>query len=227
MVTIKHSKRFRESAVKVEQRPYTLDDAITLLLSLPKTKFDQTVELHISLGIDPKQSDQTLRGAISLPQGIGGTKKVICFVDGAAAEQAKAAGATEAGADDLIAKVSGGWLDFDVAIAHPSLMSKVGKLGRVLGPQGKMPSPKAGTVTADVVQAVREFAAGKVEFRNDDGGNLHAIVGKVSFAAPALKQNVEAFLEHIRRIRPASVKGVYIKSLTLTATMSPGIKLAM
>ena len=123
--------------------------------------------------------------------------------------------------------MQGGWLDFDVAIAHPSLMSKVGKLGRVLGPQGKMPSPKAGTVTPDVVQAVREFAAGKVEFRNDDGGNLHVMVGKVSFAAPALKQNVEAFLEHIRRIRPVSAKGVFIKSMTLSATMSPGIKLAL
>jgi large subunit ribosomal protein L1 len=223
----KHSKRFRESAGKVEARSYTLDEAIALLQAMPKTKFDQTVELHMNLGIDPKQSDQTLRGALSLPQGIGATKRVICFVDGAAAEQAKAAGAAEAGADDLIAKVQGGWLDFDVAIAHPSLMSKVGKLGRVLGPQGKMPSPKAGTVTPDVVQAVREFAAGKVEFRNDDGGNLHVIVGKVSFAAPALKQNVEAFLEHIRRIRPVSAKGVFIKSMTLTATMSPGIKLVL
>jgi len=222
-----HSKRYRSGAAKVEQRAYGLDEAIALLLSMPKTKFDQTVEVHLRLGIDPKQSDQTIRGAVSLPAGIGKTKKVVAFCEGPAVEAAKKAGAMEAGSEELIAKVQGGWMDFDVAVAHPALMPKVSKLGRVLGPQGKMPSPKAGTVGPDVATLVREFAAGKVEFRNDDTGNVHAIVGKLSFTAEALKQNLEAFLEHIRRMKPTSTKGVYIRSACLTATMSPGIRLAL
>ena len=225
-----HSKRYKGGAAKVEARPYPLEEAVTLLLTMPKTKFDQTVELHLHLGIDPKQSDQTIRGSVSLPAGVGQTKKVIAFVDPAVpglAEEAKKAGALEAGGDDLVAKIQGGWTDFDVAVAHPSLMPKVSKLSRILGPQGKMPSPKAGTVGPDVATLVREFAAGKVEFRNDDTGNVHAIVGKVSFDPAALKQNVEAFLEHIRRMKPASAKGIFIRSATLTATMSPGIRLAI
>ncbi len=221
----KHSKRYREGRAKVENRRYSVDEAVALLKSFPKTKFDQSVEIHLNLGIDPKQSDQIVRGSLSLPAGIGKSRKVVAFVPENLAAEAKKAGAAEAGADELVEKVMGGWTDFDVAIAHPALMSKVGKLGRVLGPQGKMPSPKAGTVTPDVVTAISEFAAGKVEFRNDDSGNIHCVVGKMSFEAPAMKQNIEAFLSYVRKIRPAAAKGVYIKSITLTATMSPGIAL--
>jgi large subunit ribosomal protein L1 len=185
--------------------------------------FDQTVEIVLHLGIDPKQADQAIRGSVSLPKGIGASKKVIVFCADEMVADAKAAGAIEAGADALIAKVTDGWMDFDVAIAHPQLMGKVGKLGRILGPQGKMPSPKGGTVTPDVVTAVKEYAAGKLEYRNDDGGNVHAIVGKVSFEPADLKQNIEAFIGHIRRAKPATAKGQYIKKVVISATMTPGV----
>ncbi|MEK6674967.1 MAG: 50S ribosomal protein L1 [Planctomycetota bacterium] len=188
---------------------------------------DQTIEIVVHLGIDPRQADQALRGAISLPKGIGKTRKVIAFCDGAMAEAAKAAGAVEAGADELIDKVQKGWFEFDVAIAHPSLMGKVGKLGRVLGPQGKMPTPKAGTVTPDVLTAVKEFGAGRIEFRNDDGGNVHLPVGKASFPASDLKDNIDAVLKHLNRIKPASSKGHYIKKVTLSGTRTPGVQLSL
>lgn len=223
----RHGKRYKEATARIEKKAYSLDEALELLQSLPRTKFDQTVELHLKLGIDPRQSDQIIRGSISLPAGIGAERKVICFAEGEAAEQAAEAGAVEVGSDELVAKIQGGWLDFDVAVAHPSMMPKVGKLGRLLGPQGKMPSPKAGTVLPDVAQAVKEFAAGKVEYRNDDTANLHAIVGKLSFDAAALKQNIEAFIDHIRRARPASAKGVFIRSVSIAGTMTPGIRIAV
>lgn len=184
---------------------------------------DQTVELCVHLGIDPKQADQMIRGAISLPKGIGKARTVIAFCEGAAAEAARAAGAKEAGSDELIAKVEGGWFDFDVAIAHPALMGKVSKLGRVLGPQGKMPTPKAGTVTPDVAAAVKEFSAGRLEFRNDDGGNVHIPVGKSSFSAADLVENVDAALKHLTRIKPSAAKGHYIKRAVLSATHSPSV----
>lgn len=189
----------------------------------PRKGADQTVEICLHLGIDPRQADQMLRGAISLPKGLGKSRRVIAFCDGAMIDAAKAAGATEAGADALIEKVNGGWSDFDVAVAHPSLMGKVGKLGRVLGPQGKMPSPKAGTVTADVGQAVKEFTAGRIEFRNDDGGNVHLPVGKISFAQDDLKTNVEAVLEHFRKLKPATAKGTYFKRVCLSGTRTPSV----
>ncbi|MBN1489637.1 MAG: 50S ribosomal protein L1 [Phycisphaerae bacterium] len=185
--------------------------------------FDQTVELVMHLGIDPRQADQAVRGSLSLPKGIGATKTVIAFCPEGMVEAAKAAGAVEAGGDELVAKITEGWMDFDVAIAHPQLMGRVGKLGRVLGPQGKMPSPKSGTVTPDVVTAVKEYAAGKVEYRNDDGGNVHAVVGKVSFASPDLQENIEAFVAHIRKAKPAAAKGQYIKKVAISATMTPGV----
>jgi large subunit ribosomal protein L1 len=166
-----------------------------------------------------------LRGSISLPKGIGASKKVIAFCNEGDVAAAKAAGALEAGADELIDKVNKGWMDFDVAIAHPSLMGKVGKLGRVLGPQGKMPSPKSGTVTPDILTAVKEYSAGKVEFRNDAGGNIHAVVGKLSFGEDDLKANIAAFVEHIRRLKPASAKGHYIKKVCISGTMTPAIEL--
>jgi large subunit ribosomal protein L1 len=166
-----------------------------------------------------------IRGAVSLPRGIGKAKKVIAFCEGDDAEKAKAAGATEVGMDDLIKKVSDGWTDFDVAIAHPRSMGKVGKLGRVLGPQGKMPTPKNGTVTDQIELAVKEFAAGKIEFRNDAGGNVHAIVGKSSFSQDDLKENINAFVSHIRRMKPPTSKGVFMKKVCVSGTMSPAIEL--
>ena len=185
----------------------------------------QTVELVIHLGIDPKQADQMLRGSMSLPKGTGQTKKVIAFCDTELAEKATAAGAIEAGGQELIEKISKGWMEFDVAIAHPSMMGKVGKLGRVLGPQGKMPSPKAGTVTQDVETAVREFAAGKLEYRNDAGGNIHLRVGKTDFATPDLQENIEAVVQQMNRIKPAASKGTYFKKVCLSATRTPSVTL--
>jgi large subunit ribosomal protein L1 len=188
---------------------------------------DQTVEIALHLGIDPRQADQMLRGAISLPKGIGKARRVIAFCDDASAEAAKAAGAVEAGGDELVKKIEDGWFEFDVAIAHPSMMGKVGKLGRVLGPQGKMPSPKAGTVTAKVAEAVKDFAGGRLEFRNDAGGNIHLPVGKVSFADADLKTNVEAVLDHFARIKPSAAKGQYIKRVCLSATHTPSVTIAI
>ena len=187
---------------------------------------DQTIELVVHLGIDPKQADQMLRGAISLPKGIGKTRTVIAFCDGALIDAAKAAGAIEAGADELIDKIQKGWSEFDVAVAHPSLMGKVGKLGRVLGPLGKMPTPKAGTVTPDVVTAVKEFGAGRIEFRNDDGGNIHLPVGRASFAVGDLVENIEAAMKHLHRIKPAASKGHYVKKVCISGTRTPSVILA-
>ncbi len=188
---------------------------------------DQTVELVMHLGIDPRQADQMLRGAISLPKGIGKARRVIAFCDGDAVQAAQDAGAVEAGGEELVKKIQDGWMDFDVAIAHPSMMGKVGKLGRVLGPQGKMPTPKAGTVTPDVATAVKEFAAGRLEFRNDSGGNIHLPVGKVSFSAEDLKANIEAVIQHMTRLKPSSTKGQYIKRASISATRTPSVTLSM
>jgi large subunit ribosomal protein L1 len=187
---------------------------------------DQTVDIALHLGIDPKNAEQMLRGAISLPKGIGKSRRVIAFCDAATAEQAKAAGAVEAGAEELVAKVEGGWFDFDVAVAHPSMMGKVGKLGRVLGPQGKMPTPKAGTVTPDIVKMVKEFSGGRLEFRNDDGGNVHLPVGRTSFSDEDLKANIDAVIDHFVRIKPSSAKGQYLKKISLSATRTPGVNVA-
>ena len=216
-------KRYRQDEKKRPDKPVPLEDAIKTLKTFSKTKFDQTVDLVAHLGIDSRQAEQAIRGSVSLPKGIGATKKVIAFCGDADAEAAKKAGAIEAGGDELIDKVQKGWMDFDVAIAHPSMMGKVGKLGRVLGPQGKMPSPKSGTVTPDIATAVREYAAGKVEFRNDKGGNLHAVVGKLSFSEADLKENVVAFMDHIRRMKPPTAEGQFIKKLALSGTMTPSV----
>lgn len=221
----KRSKRYANDFKKAVEEPQSIAAAVKKLKSFATTKFDQSVDIAMHLGVDPKQADQGIRGAVSLPNGIGKARKVIAFCEDSEAEAAKQAGAIEAGADELIKKVADGWLDFDVAIASPKIMGKAGKLGKVLGPQGKMPSPKNGTVTADVVNAVKEFAAGKVEFRNDAGGNVHAVVGKLSFDEAKLAENITAFIDHIKRMRPSSVKGAYIKKMCLSATMSPGVLL--
>lgn len=188
---------------------------------------DQAVELVVHLGIDAKQADQLLRGSLSLPKGVGKSRKVIAFCPEEDVEKAKAAGAIEAGIDELVAKISGGWTDFDVAVAHPMVMGKVGKLGRILGPSGKMPSPKSGTVTKDVEIAVKEFAAGKVEYRNDAGGNLHVAVGRTSFAVSDLQENIEFFMAHVHKIKPASAKGQYIKHVCLSGTWTPSVTVAV
>jgi len=219
----KRSKRYSADEQKAAKEVLSLTDAVKKVKTFGSTKFDQTVECIMHLGIDPKQADQMIRGAISLPYGIGKARRVIAFCEDSEAEAAKAAGAIEAGCDDLIEKVSKGWLDFDVAIAAPKVMGKAGKLGRILGPQGKMPSPKNGTVTPKVVEAVKEFAAGKVEFRNDTGGNIHAVVGKLSFEADKLQGNIEAFIQHINKMKPQALKGTYVKKICLTATMSPSV----
>ena len=219
------SKRYKAEAEKVGKEAIPLADAVEKVKSFSTVKFDQSVECVLNLGIDPKQADQMIRGSISLPHGLGKQKKVIAFCE--EAQEAKKAGAIEAGVDDLVKKVSDGWMDFDVAIASPKVMGKVGKLGRVLGPQGKMPSPKNGTVTADVVTAVGEFAAGKIEFRNDAGGNVHAVVGKQSFDVKKLTENIEAFVDHIKKMKPSSAKGAYIKKMSLSATMSPGVNVSI
>ncbi|MHC4551253.1 MAG: 50S ribosomal protein L1 [Planctomycetota bacterium] len=219
----KRSKRYTTDAQEAVVEPVSLADAVKKVKSFASTKFDQSVECVMHLGIDPKQADQMIRGAISLPHGIGKARKVIAFCEDSDAEAAKAAGAIEAGCDELVAKVADGWLDFDVAIASPKVMGKAGKLGRVLGPQGKMPSPKNGTVTPDVVSAVKEFAAGKVEFRNDAGGNIHAVVGKLSFDDKKLEENIHAFVENINKMKPSGLKGAYVKKVCISATMSPGV----
>lgn len=217
------SKRYRSEAQQLSKEPVSLAEAVEKVKSLNSVKFDQSVECVVHLGIDTKQADQLVRGSISLPHGIGRQKKVVAFCEDSQAEAAKQAGAIEAGCDELIKKVSDGWTNFDVAIASPKVMGKVGKLGRILGPQGKMPSPKNGTVTNDVATAVAEFAAGKMEFRNDAGGNIHMVVGKQSFAAEKLLENIEAFLAHIKKVKPASAKGTYIKKVCISATMSPSV----
>ena len=211
----RRSKRYKAEAEQVSKEAVSLSEAVEKVKSFKGVKFDQSVECVVALGIDPKQSDQQLRGSISLPNGIGKQKKVIAFCDDSEVESALQAGATEAGVDELVKKITGGWLDFDVAIASPKVMGKVGKLGRVLGPQGKMPSPKNGTVTADVAAAVAEFAAGKVEFRNDSGGNIHVVVGKQNFEADKLLENIETFISHINKKKPASTKGIYIKKISI------------
>jgi large subunit ribosomal protein L1 len=217
------TKRYKKESEQLSKENISLADAIEKIKSFQSVKFDQSVECVMHLGIDPKQADQLVRGSISLPHGIGKQKKVIAFCEDSDAEAAMSAGAIEAGCDELVKKIADGWMDFDVAIASPRVMSRVGKLGRVLGPQGKMPSPKNGTVTGEVAKAVAEFAAGKVEFRNDAGGNIHVVVGKQSFEKEKLLDNVEAFISHIMKVKPIASKGTYIKKVSISATMSPGI----
>ncbi|MFC1633795.1 50S ribosomal protein L1 [Planctomycetota bacterium] len=217
------SKRYQKESQQVNKEAVGLTEAVEKVKTFKAVKFDQSIECVLQLGIDPKQADQLVRGSISLPHGIGKQKKVIAFCEDTEVEAAQKAGAIEAGCDQLVKKVSDGWAEFDVAIASPKVMGKVGKLGRVLGPQGKMPSPKNGTVTPDVATAVAEFAAGKIEFRNDAGGNVHAVVGKQSFEAGKLVENIEAFVSHLKKIKPSAAKGTYIKKMCISSTMGPSL----
>jgi len=206
-----------------DQAPVSVTEAVKILSGFQQAKFDETVEIAIRLGIDPRQGSQNVRGAFSLPHGIGKKVRVIAFAEGPAADEAKAAGAIEVGSSELAEKVEGGWFDFDVAIAHPSMMRFVGKLGKVLGPQGKMPTPKSGTVTADVAKAVSEFVAGKIEFRNDAGGIIHAPIGRRSFEETKLAENIQAFIGHVEKLKPSSTKGIYMKKVHIKSTMSPSV----
>jgi large subunit ribosomal protein L1 len=208
-----------------KESPASLGRAIALLKQMKRVKFDETVEIHMSLGVDTTQSDQLVRGTVSLPHGIGKSVRVVVFCQGDNVAKAKEAGADFAGSDDLIEKIQKqNWLEFDIALATQDLMGKVSRLGKVLGPRGLMPTPKAGTViTGDIAQAVQEFKAGKVEYRTDKGGNVHAGVGKLSFEEDKLVSNVTTFVEQVRNAKPAGIKGNYVKSITLSATMSPGI----
>jgi len=219
------SKRYRALSGKVKVAdPVPLTDAIQQLKQFNTTKFNQTVEVSTNLGIDPRQSDQNVRGSVALPHGIGKVVRVAVFAQGENAEKATAAGADIVGGDDLAQRIKGGFMDFDVALATPDMMGVVGPLGRVLGPRGLMPSPRSGTVTTDIASGVREFKAGKIEFRNDKGGNVAAAVGKLSFGESQLLENIQTFLNHLRTVKPAAAKGTYIRSVTISATMSPGIR---
>lgn len=219
------SKRYKEAQRgRGDGAPRDLGQAISLLKQLKGAGFDETVEVVARLGIDPKKSDQQIRGSFVLPHGIGKEKKVIVFAEGAPADEAKQAGALEVGGAELVKKIEGGWLDFDVAISVPEMMRFVGKLGRILGPQGKMPSPKSGTVTTQVASAVKEFRAGKIEYRTDSGGNVHAPMGKRSFPEEALRENVGAFIEHIAGQKPATSKGTFLQKVVVSTTMGPGIE---
>ena len=223
----KASKRWRADSGRVEPRKkYSVEEAVTLLQSFTPAKFDETVELAFWLGVDPKKGDQIVRGSVVLPHGLGGrTRTVLVFAESDKAREAEAAGADFVGGQELVKKVEGGWTEFDVAIAVPGMMRFVGRLGKVLGPAGKMPSPKAGTVTDDVTRAVKEYKAGKVEYRVDAGSNVHAPIGKRSFEAAKIRENLLAFVDSIRAAKPGTSKGVYIRSCTLSSTMSPGIAL--
>jgi large subunit ribosomal protein L1 len=217
------SKRFHSASERIDRsRTYEPAEALGLLKNLPAPKFDESVDVVVKLGIDPKKTDQLVRGAVSLPKGLGKSIKVIVFAEGEKADAAKEAGADEVGSEDLAKKIQEGWMDFDVVIASPDMMRHVGKLGKVLGPQGKMPSPKSGTVTPDVAKAVTEFKAGKVEFRTDSGGNVHAAVGKRSFPVEDLEENLSAFLDHLTSLRPSAVKGEFFRKISISTTMGPG-----
>jgi len=223
---VKRSKRYKAMAKGISEQPQDLTDAVERLKKFATTKFDQTVEVHMRLGVDPRQADQIIRGSLVLPHGIGKTQRVVVFAKGDLAAAATEAGADEVGQEDLAKKIKDGWTEFDVCIATPDMMGLVGPLGRVLGPRGLMPSPRAGTVTADVANVVQEYKAGKVEFRNDSGGNVHAMVGKLSFDHDKLTENIRTFIDRILGMKPAAIKGTYCRSVTLAATMSPGIPVA-
>ena len=222
----KRSKRYRNDAKKFKsESPLSVADAVEQLKKFDSVKFNQSVEIAMRLGIDAKQADQLVRGSIVLPHGIGKTLRICVIAKGDKAEEAKSNGADTVGDADLVAQIKEGWTDFDVCIATPDMMGLVGPLGKVLGPRGLMPSPRAGTVTMDVAKTIKEYKAGKVEFRNDKAGIVHAIIGKIQFDKQQLVDNIEAFLQYVQQLKPAAVKGTYVKSVTIAATMSPGVKI--
>ncbi|MBX3315909.1 MAG: 50S ribosomal protein L1 [Phycisphaeraceae bacterium] len=219
------SKRNKANAPLKPKQAMSAAEAVSALKKFKGPKFDQTVDVCIHLGVDTKQADQNLRGSVSLPNGIGKAKRVVAFCTSDVVPKAMAAGAIKAGGEDLVAEVEKGWMDFDVAVASPDMMRVISKLGRVLGPKGLMPSPKAGTVTPNIPDAVKEYSAGKVEYRTDTAGNVHAVIGKMSFPEASLQQNLEAFISTIEKARPQTAKGTYIKKITISGTMTPGIQI--
>jgi large subunit ribosomal protein L1 len=224
----KHSRRYERDAARVDRtKRYPVPEGIALIKSLQGPKFDETVDVAVCIGIDAKKTEQLVRGSVSLPKGTGKSVKIAVFAEGDRAKEALAAGADFVGSADLAEKIEKGFTDFDMTIASPDMMKYVGKLGRVLGPQGKMPSPKAGTVTPNVAAAVREFKAGKIEFRTDAGANVHAAIGKKSFAADDLSANLHAFLDHLRALRPPQAKGTFLRKVTVSTSMGPGVTLAV
>ncbi len=219
-------KRLKKAFDMIDRREkYKIDEAIKLLQSIPKAKFDETVEIHMKLGVDPRKADQQIRNSLVLPHGTGKTIKTLVFSEGEKADDAKKAGADYVGLDEYIEKIKSGWLDFDVVISTPNLMGKIGKLGKILGPRGLMPNPKIGTVTMDIEKAVKDSKGGKITYRVDKLSNLHIITGKLSFNEDNLKENILTIIRAILRERPATLKGVFIQSITLTSTMGPGLKL--
>lgn len=222
----KQGKKFQEAAKAVDRNMlYDVSEALELVKKIAPAKFDETVELAVRLGVDPRHADQQLRGAVVLPHGLGKDKTVLVFAKGDKAKEAEAAGADFVGAEDMVEKIQGGWMNFDVAIATPDMMALVGRLGRVLGPRGLMPNPKTGTVTMDVDRAVKEAKAGKVNYRTDKSGIIHVPIGKVSFDADKLLGNLRAIIDVLIKAKPAAVKGTYIKGITISSTMGPGVKI--
>jgi large subunit ribosomal protein L1 len=220
-----HGKKYSAAKQQVEDRPYALDEALPLVQKLKFAKFDETVALSIRLGVDPKHADQMVRGTVVLPHGLGKSKRVVVIASPDKQKDALEAGADVVGGDDLVDRIAGGWVDFEAVVATPDMMRAVGKLGKVLGPRGLMPNPKTGTVTPNVAQAVTEIKAGKVEFRVDKTGIVHAPVGKVSFPAQNLIENASALLDSIVRAKPSAAKGKYLKSITVSSTMGPGVRI--
>ncbi|MFO0963508.1 MAG: 50S ribosomal protein L1 [Phycisphaerales bacterium] len=224
---IGNSKRMRSSNEHAVTAPLAPAEAIAALRKFKAPKFDQTINIVMHLGIDPKAADQAIRGSVALPHGTGKRARVIAFCPSDKVAAAKAAGAIEAGAEELVAKIEGGWMEFDVAVASPDMMRVVSRLGKVLGPKGLMPSPKAGTVTPNVADAVKEYGAGRQEYRNDDGGNVHGVIGKMSFKDEQLVENLNTFVAQILKIKPAAAKGQYVKKCVVAACMCPGVPVAV
>ncbi len=218
-------KKYQAARQQVPTRPHKIEEAVPLIQKVKYTKFDETVELSVRLGVDPKHSDQMVRGTVVLPHGLGKSKRVLVIANAEKQREAKDAGADETGGEELVDKINGGWMDFDAVVATPDMMRAVGKLGKVLGPRGLMPNPKTGTVTLDIAKAVQEIKAGKVEFRVDKAGVVHAPVGKISFAAERLVANAHALMESIVKAKPAAAKGRYLKSVTMSSTMGPGVSI--
>ena len=219
----KHGKKFTAAAAAVQDRPYTIEEAIPLIQKVKYAKFDETVELTCRLGVDPKHADQMVRGTVVLPHGLGKSKKVLVIAGGEKQKEAQEAGADFVGGDEVVEKILGGWMDFDAVVATPDMMRGVGRLGKVLGPRGLMPNPKTGTVTPNVAQAIKEIKAGKVEFRVDKTGIVHAPVGKVSFPAQSLIDNAHALVDSVVKARPSAAKGKFLKSVIVSSTMGPGV----
>ena len=219
----KHGKKYVQAAQKVEKTAYSPAEALDLVKEISTANFDESVEVAFRLGIDTKKADQQVRGAVVLPHGTGKTKKVLVFAKGEKAKEAEQAGADYVGDDDLVQKVQEGWTDFDVVVATPDMMGQVGRLGRILGPKGLMPNPKTGTVTFEVEKAVKEIQAGKIEYRADKAGNVHAVIGKVSFPTEHLLENLQTLTETLLKAKPAAAKGTYMKNVSVSSTMGPGV----